>query len=756
MAFVPAAASPAFAPAGGPVPGTGEIRGRVLRAPDRAPLPGILIVVSPARPAVRSGPDGAFVVPSLPAGRYALTVAGPGFAGAEIAVDLGPGQAAEVEVVLEPTRLTLHEEITVTAERGPEAVFDSPAAVDALDARALAAEGARTAPEMLPESSGVWLQKTNHGAGSPFLRGLTGNQVLALVDGIRLNNSTYRYGPNQYLNTVDAFSLDRVEVLRGAGSTLYGSDAVGGVLQFLTPAPGFSSGGTEIRPSVRLKASSAGQEATGRFDLSVATPGVAFAGGVSLRTFGDLRAGGGLGVESPSGYKEMAADIKGLFRLGRAVLVTAAWQYVRQPEVPAYDQVAQRGYERYAFTPQERRLGYLRAAAYSSRPLWREVEATVSWQGSVEGREKRKEGSVWLTREEDRVGTLGLQFQVRGAPAPGWRLTTGVELYADRVRSQAEDVETGTGETVVKRGLYPDGARALNLAVYHAQSLDAGRLGLRAGLRGNFVRVKTRDALFGDIDIAPAALVGHASVLWRLGGRFHAVINLGRSFRAPNVNDLSSFGAFDYGIEVPAPGLRPEYGTTVEAGAKYRGGRGAWAVYLYSTRLEDLIVRVASTYLGSPYIGDDRVYRKANAQSAYVRGVEAESQLEAGRRWRVTAWAVYAFGHNVSDDEPLRRIPPFNGRLGLEYAAGGALSLSAAWTFAAGQTRLSAGDIADHRIGPDGTPGWHVVDVLARWRRGALGLSAGIRNLFDAAYRTHGSGIDGPGRQAWIALAWGI
>lgn len=82
---------------------------------------------------------------------------------------------------------------------------------------------------------GVFVQKTTHGAGSPFVRGLTGNQTLLLIDDIRLNNSTFRYGPNQYLNTIDAFTLGRAEVLLGSGSVQYGSDALGARFNFLPP-----------------------------------------------------------------------------------------------------------------------------------------------------------------------------------------------------------------------------------------------------------------------------------------------------------------------------------------------------------------------------------------------------------------------------------------------------------------------------------------------------------------------------------------
>jgi len=732
----------------------GAIRGRVLLAPGREAASEVLITVSPVRPETISGPDGAFVIPSLPAGRYTLRFQRTGLVSREIIVDVGPGETADLDVLLEPTRLTLHEEITVTAERGLEASFDSPAAVNTLAARDLAGQWPRTAPEMLPEAPGVWLQKTNHGGGSPFVRGLTGNQILTLVDGIRLNNSTYRYGPNQYINTIDPYSLDRIEVLRGGGSTLYGSDAIGGTLHFLSASPGLAASGTEFHAAGRGKLAGGGMESSGRLDLRLRTRQWGLIGGVSLRSFGDLRAGGGLGVQSPSGYDETAANLKGLFKLGDELLLTAAFQSVRQPEVPAYDQVAQRGYARYVFSPQERHLSYLRLTSFSSKPLWREIEATVSWQESDEGRERQKEASDLVVAERDRVTTLGLQFRLRSEPRSAWSLTTGVDLYSDLVRSTGEETDLATGTTVEKRGLYPDRAKAFDLAVYHAQSLDVRRFGLRAGVRCDFVSIRARDGLFGDTSISPAALAGHFSALYRVSGTLHAVFNLSRSFRAPNINDLSTFGLFDYGIEVPAPGLRPEYGTTVEAGAKSKGDRWAWALCVYRTRLQDLIVRVESTYLGSSYYRDERVYQKANAQRAYIQGVEAEAQGEIGRRFRTALNVTYTFGQSIDDDEPLRRIPPLNGRVRVDYYPNAAVEITAEWLFAAKQDRLSSGDIADHRIPPGGTPGWQVVNLAAQWRWGRVRWTAGLSNLFNEAYRTHGSGIDAPGRNVWTGVRW--
>ena len=90
--------------------------------------------------------------------------------------------------------------------------------------------------QAIEQEVGVLVQRTQRGAAAPFIRGLTGQQVLILVDGIRLNNATFRQGPNQYFNTIDPGMVERIEVLRGPQSVLYGADAIGGGDQHRHPA----------------------------------------------------------------------------------------------------------------------------------------------------------------------------------------------------------------------------------------------------------------------------------------------------------------------------------------------------------------------------------------------------------------------------------------------------------------------------------------------------------------------------------------
>ncbi len=88
--------------------------------------------------------------------------------------------------------------------------------------------------QALERETGVLMQRTQRGAASPFIRGLTGQQVLILIDGIRMNNATFRSGPNQYFNTIDPGMVDHIEVIRGPQTVLWGSDAIGGVINVVT------------------------------------------------------------------------------------------------------------------------------------------------------------------------------------------------------------------------------------------------------------------------------------------------------------------------------------------------------------------------------------------------------------------------------------------------------------------------------------------------------------------------------------------
>ena len=124
--------------------------------------------------------------------------------------------------------------LVVTASRLEQEASRAPYSSEVISSEFIWENTRRTLPEALTYTPGVLVQKTAYGHGSPFIRGFTGRQNLLLVDGVRLNNSTFRSGPMQYWNTVDSLSIDHLELVKSQGSVLYGSDAVGGTVNSFT------------------------------------------------------------------------------------------------------------------------------------------------------------------------------------------------------------------------------------------------------------------------------------------------------------------------------------------------------------------------------------------------------------------------------------------------------------------------------------------------------------------------------------------
>ena len=140
------------------------------------------------------------------------------------------------------------EEIQVTATRRPAEIRDVSAALSIISSDEI--RGVKLTTDALAAQTGVFLQQTTPGQGAAIIRGLKGSEILHMVDGMRLNNAIFRNAPTQYMALVAPGSVDRIEILRGAPASLYGSDAVGGVVQMLSRMPKFEGADTEYRRAV--------------------------------------------------------------------------------------------------------------------------------------------------------------------------------------------------------------------------------------------------------------------------------------------------------------------------------------------------------------------------------------------------------------------------------------------------------------------------------------------------------------------------
>jgi len=681
---------------------------------------------------------------------------------AEIPVDAAgapPDQRADLRVRLD--------EVIVTATRSERVGFDAPYSTDVLTVTDLRERLSRTTPEALRDLPGVMVQKTAHGQGSPFIRGFTGFRTLMLIDGVRLNNSVFRDGPNQYWNTVDPLSIQRLELVRGPSSVLYGSDAIGGTVNAITKDPYSYGDGLAGAGRVHYRYATAEKSHVGRAEVSFSQDdrfGALL--GLSLKDFGDLEAGAPTNEQPETGYEEQDYDAKAELWLTDATRLVFAHQTVRQNNVPRTHRTVFAvpfkgttvGSDLRRELDQHRDLTYLQLHAEDTGAAVDTMRLNLSWQRQEETRDRvRSSGARQLQGFE--VGTLGL-WATFSSETPVGRLTWGAEWYHDTVDSFS------TSNPV--QGPVADDATYDLIGVYAQSETDFGeRLSGILGARFTYARADAdsvadpesgaRIGLTDEWD----DLVGSARLSYALvPDRVNLFGGVSQGFRAPNLSDLTRLDtARTNEIETPSPGLDAEEFLSYEIGLKARNeilqAQFAW----FYTDIEDLIIR---TPTGVVIDGENEV-TKRNSDGGFVQGFELGASVQPAPDWSVfghIAWIegeadTFPTSTATPVREPLSRLMPLNGQLGVRYDDPEArFWVEGVATIADRADRLNTRDRADtSRIPPGGTPGYEVFTIRTGWRLGDnLDLVVALENITDENYRIHGSGQNEPGRNLVVGI----
>jgi outer membrane receptor protein involved in Fe transport len=665
------------------------------------------------------------------------------------------------------TRFTM-KEIVVTATRTPEEVAKAPAAVDVVTAKELQERQPRTTAEALREETGITVQKTNHNGGAPVIRGMMGNQILVMVDGIRLNNAIYRFGPNQYLNTLDPGTISRIEVIRGPGSVYYGSDAMGGVVNVITRDPLLADEGLRIAGLQRGQWASTDQEALSRTEVSLSGTRAALALGGTYKDVGNFVAGRGFrGRDSssqvfPSSWYERDFDVKLLtVPLARHRFILAA-QSMSERDVEFYH------------TPdrvdpfQDRTLAYVKWAW--DRPVFflSQVEIRASQQDQKEKwtRKTSRSSNYIVYGSENEVKTPGGGLQAQTLPWKSIDLTFGAEAYRDQVTSTGfrDSTVRSSGVTMCQtvRGDYGTATMTYEggFLLGHAKPLN--RLELFSGIRYDRVQLTSQpDPLVVPFEFkqTSSALTGGGGLRLNLWGPLYAVSNVATAFRAPNTDDVLRFGPVESTLyEVPNANLAPEKSATVDYGLRWDHPRLAAGLTFYNTYVRDLIARANGTYNGDTLYSGRRVQQRQNVGRARIDGVEAEGEFRVTQSIHLRGGACYTYGQDLTSNVPLRRIPPSSGCFGCRYMAPeGRVWGEAVVRAAQDQWRYAPGDRSDRDMQPVKgryvTPGYTVVNL----RFGAkltnyLESTLGIENATNRNYWEHGSRVPSSGTSVSLGL----
>ena len=277
-------------------PAEGRVRGTVI---DEAGMPinaaHIELWCTGRLRRVQTTWTGGFVIGEVAPGECVVSASKAGLESSPVAVMAVAGSGPP-PIILQLESGRFSEQVVVTPSRGwSERVSSVPESVtvttrDDLDRRPHTLLG-----QALREQPGVMLQQTTTAQVSPVIRGFTGQGNLYLLDGVRLNASTWRSGPSQYFAWIDAQSVESLEVVRGSGSVQYGSDALGGTIQVVPARPGLRAEGTGTVMGATVDITGAAADSMGAVRLSARRESdrVSVSAGFGVTTVGDLRAGGG-------------------------------------------------------------------------------------------------------------------------------------------------------------------------------------------------------------------------------------------------------------------------------------------------------------------------------------------------------------------------------------------------------------------------------------------------------------------------------
>jgi hemoglobin/transferrin/lactoferrin receptor protein len=643
--------------------------------------------------------------------------------------------------------------VQVTATKRPESTLDVPAATTIVGGARLREAALQTPMDALHGEVGTFVQQTTPGQGVVIVRGLKGSEVLHLVDGFRLNNAIFRNAPNQYIALVDGQSLDRIEVVRGPSSSLYGGDAMGGVVQMLTPELRFDGSDWQWKGRLRAIAGSADDSLLGRAEFAGGRDGMGFSVGVTSQEVNDLRSGDGE-TRPFTGFTQRSADFKWQGDIAPGHELMLSLQYSQQPRTPRHDALvpgfgqAEPENAIFFFEPQERRFAHLRWRIDAPNALFDNGELHFGRQIIVDDRRTRATGTPNLERERNRDTTTGVSGQFGKDIGSEHHLSYGFEVYRDAVDSSRTRVNVNTGAFSVRAPRFPDGSTMRSWALYVGDDWRRGRFDLNTGLRYSRFEI---DIPAGDgtpgVSLAPDDLTGNVGIAFELSDSARIVANLGRGFRAPNIFDLGIFGPRPGNrFSSPNPGLKPESVTSIDAGLKFGGERFSGEFIAFRSNYRD---KITSVLTGNLIDGALEVQNR-NVTRLDLWGIEA------GARYRMPSpdLELYATATLTRGDErtdtgtmPADRIPPLFGKYGARWQIRRTLSVEGYGLYAARQDHLSARDTVDPRINPNGTAGWGTLNARVSWRaRPEMELSLRAENLGDKHFREHGSGLDEPGR----------
>lgn len=706
-----------------------EVRGFV-RGADKSPVAGAVVRISDPNVRAVTDASGAFRLDIPAPARLRLTASHPDYF--EQAFVVPEAEAGNVITLTLTSLVRQREEVVVTALRYPEPSAAVPATEAVVTEVSIAENQAPNVTEALQDVPGVASLGTGGFTMVPTIRGLARRRVLFLIDGARVE-SDRRTGPNA--SFVSPEDIDRVEVLRTPASVLYGSDAIGGVVQIFTRTPEARSG---FRG--RLTAGYGSTNAARRGGLTVegGTPALGFSLSAQDEEAGNYRspkgevARSGFAARSLFGKLVHRADkreiqLSFLGARGRDIGKPNRTAATKPTWYPREDQnlVSLRWVEKGVAG------GELSALAFVN-PNFLETRTDT-----LDG--YRTKTSFSRTQSTELGGQLAYGRKIGGA----FRLEGGLD-YFGRAAAGASNRDTsynagGDAVKVAEERPYTDGRRGDIGVFLSADYSGVPGLDILGGIRYDAIAMEARPGGSGSAETRNSAGTGFLAVSYRIRPDVAAFVNFSRAYRVPGLSELYYTGISGRGFIVSNPNLRPETSLNVDAGLRFVGRRLFAGLYAFRYAIDDMIER---------YKVSSTVYTYGNIERGRIHGLEFETEWFPFTGWKLRAGLTALAGKSLATGAPLNDVPPFRATLATR-AWWGRFSVEARLLAQAAKDEPGPAEIA--------IPGYGILDLKVAWAIGpSLDLYLKLANAFNALYlgRPDSEAVDEPGRSLGLGLAW--
>ena len=675
--------------------------------------------------------------------------------------------------------------------------------VETLNQKQIEFQNSQSAADLLQNSGKLFVQKSQQGGGSPVIRGFESSRILLLVDGVRQNNLIFRGGHLQNVITFDQNLLENVSIYYGSASTFFGSDALGGAINFTTKKAKFLSDNTkQFSGNINSRYSSVNKEKYVGFDFNYATKNFASLTAASFNDFGDLTMGksqngsndyfgernfyvenvNGVDVfvanpdiytQKPSAYKQFSIMQKFLYQTASNTKHELNLQLSNSTNIPRYDRLTETNatglkVAEWYYGPQKRIFANY-TLSKDNAFFGSDFKLMTTYQNVEESRHNRNYKNYNLQNRTEKVNMFSVDFDLQKKFTKS-TLFYGLNTVYDNLKSIGYSNNINTGVELPINSRYPNGdnntLKSEFYASYNQDTTDkfswniGGRFGY-ATLKSTIADNSFLKLPYDAVEQKNMTYSFSAGMVYKTSNYFSLIGNLSSGFRVPNVDDLSKIFESAGGLlVVPNPDLKPEETITGDAGFKVATKEFEFENTFFYTKINNSIVTDKFEFNGQSTIlynnVNSQVVANQNKGNAFITGISSYMRVNFTDEFHFDANINYSVGRIVNSNgsqSPLDHISPLHGKLGLNYS--NKRFGTDLFMLFNGRKPIdefnSGGEDNQIYATKDGSPSWQTYNFKASIMViKQVTLFAGIENMLDIQYRTFSSGINAPGRNIYF------